>query len=88
MVKWWFWVVGLDSDWIPENERDGCVGVSLESQTTNPNHQKTNSRENKGQRPNIKYVLHYIHCISCNCWWETGANGFDTQGLKMWCHLK
>ena len=34
---------GLDSDWIPENERDGCVGVSIESQTTNPNHQETNS---------------------------------------------
>ena len=41
--------VGLDSDWIseneriPENERDCYLGVSLESQTTNPNPQLTMS---------------------------------------------
>ena len=32
---------GLDFDWIPENERDCYLVVSLEPQTTNPNQQLT-----------------------------------------------
>ncbi len=38
---------GLDSDWIPENERDCYLEVSLESQTTNPNQQLTISWQSK-----------------------------------------
>ena len=40
MINWWFGlVVGIPG--IPENERDCYLGVSLESPTTNWNHQLT-----------------------------------------------
>ena len=38
MVNWWFGFLGSPC------ERDCYLGVSLESQTTNPNHQSTISR--------------------------------------------
>ena len=44
---------GLDSDWIPENERDCYLWVHLEFQTTNPNHQFTIT-----WKPNFKILNH------------------------------
>ena len=42
LVTWWVWRPGgVDSDRIPEHERDCYLEVTLESQTSNPNHQFT-----------------------------------------------